>query len=200
MATRNPDIRLWRQKSAARQYATKSPIYLSRLWRYGLVLSHRRDVADDLVQATCVRALERASQYAAGSRMDRWLFSILHSIWINEVRAQQIRRGQGFVDVDELVGEENSDDPIWSNDVMKRVNRLPEAQRNTVFLVYVEELSYREAAEVLNVPVGTVMSRLSTARLTLARTTHSSQIRRKSKERNHEPSAGFGRNAGGVSG
>ena len=81
-------------------------LYLSRLWRYGLVLSHRRDVADDLVQATCVRALERASQYAAGSRMDRWLFSILHSIWINEVRAQQIRRGQGFVDVDELVGEE----------------------------------------------------------------------------------------------
>ena len=143
-------------------------LYLSRLWRYGLVLSHRRDVADDLVQATCVRALERASQYATGSRMDRWLFSILHSIWINEVRAQQIRRGQGFVDVDELVGEENSDAPIWSNDVMKRVNRLPEAQRNTVFLVYVEELSYREAAEVLNVPVGTVMSRLSTARLTLA--------------------------------
>ncbi|MFZ3389460.1 MULTISPECIES: RNA polymerase sigma factor [Buttiauxella] len=132
------------------------------------MLSHRRDVADDLVQATCVRALERASQYATGSRMDRWLFSILHSIWINEVRAQQIRRGQGFVDVDELVGEENSDAPIWSNDVMKRVNRLPEAQRNTVFLVYVEELSYREAAEVLNVPVGTVMSRLSTARLTLA--------------------------------
>lgn len=115
-----------------------------------------------------MRALERASQYATGSRMDRWLFSILHSIWINEVRAQQIRRGQGFVDVDELVGEENSDAPIWSNDVMKRVNRLPEAQRNTVFLVYVEELSYREAAEVLNVPVGTVMSRLSTARLTLA--------------------------------
>ena len=115
-----------------------------------------------------MRALERASQYATGSRMDRWLFSILHSIWINEVRAQQIRRGQGFVDVDELVGEENSDAPIWSNDVMKRVNRLPEAQRNTVFLVYVEELSYREAPEVLNVPVGTVMSRLSTARLTLA--------------------------------
>lgn len=143
--------------------------YLSRLWRYALVLSHKRDVADDLVQATCVRALERASQYVAGSRMDRWLFSILHSIWINEVRAQQIRRGQGFVDVYELPGTENSDDPIWSNDVMKRVNHLPEAQRNTVFLVYVEELSYQEAAVVLNVPVGTVMSRLSTARLTLAR-------------------------------
>jgi RNA polymerase sigma-70 factor (ECF subfamily) len=52
--------------------------------------------------------------------------------------------------------------------VMKRVARLPEAQRDTVFLVYVEELSYREAAKILNVPVGTVMSRLATARLTLA--------------------------------
>ena len=65
--------------------------YLSRLWRYGLVLSHRRDVADDLVQATCVRALERAAQFAVGTRMDRWLFSILHSIWLNEVRSQHIR-------------------------------------------------------------------------------------------------------------
>lgn len=100
--------------------------------------------------------------------MDSWLFSILHSIWLNEVRAQLIRRGQGFVDVDELAGAGNCEDPVWSNEVMKRVNRLPEAQRNAVFLVYVEELSYREAAAVLNVPVGTIMSRLATARLTLA--------------------------------
>ncbi|HEY1844384.1 MAG TPA: RNA polymerase sigma factor [Buttiauxella sp.] len=142
--------------------------YLPRLWRYGLVLSHRREVADDLVQATCVRALERAEQFTPGTRLDRWLFSILHSVWLNEVRAQLIRRGQGFVDVDELTGAENSDDPVWSNEVMKRVNSLPEAQRDTVFLVYVEELSYREAASVLNVPVGTIMSRLATARLTLA--------------------------------
>jgi len=141
--------------------------YLSRLWRYGLVLSHQRDIADDLVQATCVRAIERAAQFEAGSRMDSWLFSILHSIWLNEVRAQQIRRGQGFVDIDMLTESGNCDDPIWTNDVMKRVARLPEAQRDTVFLVYVEELSYREAAKILNVPVGTVMSRLATARLTL---------------------------------
>ncbi|UNK63749.1 RNA polymerase sigma factor [Buttiauxella ferragutiae] len=132
------------------------------------MLSHQRDIADDLVQATCVRAIERAAQFEAGSRMDSWLFSILHSIWLNEVRAQQIRRGQGFVDIDTLTESGNCDDPIWTNDVMKRVARLPEAQRDTVFLVYVEELSYREAAKILNVPVGTVMSRLATARLTLA--------------------------------
>ncbi len=142
--------------------------YLSRLWRYGLVLSHRRDIADDLVQATCVRALERAAQFSEGTRLDRWLFSILHSIWLNEIRAQHIRQGQGFVDADELAAAGDSEDPIWANQVMQRVNQLPEAQRNTVFLVYVEELSYREAAEVLNVPIGTIMSRLAAARLTLA--------------------------------
>ncbi|WP_073972080.1 RNA polymerase sigma factor [Serratia plymuthica] len=142
--------------------------YLSRLWRYGLVLSHRRDIADDLVQATCVRALERAAQFTLGSRMDRWLFSILHSIWLNEVRARHIRQGQGFVDADDLAGEENGEDTIWANEVMQRVNRLPEAQRNALFLVYVEELSYREAAEVLGVPIGTIMSRLAAARLQLA--------------------------------
>jgi len=142
--------------------------YLSRLWRYGLVLSHRRDIADDLVQSTCVRALERAAQFTPGTRMDRWLFSILHSIWLNEIRARHIRQGQGFVDADQLAGAENGEDPIWANEVMQRVKRLPEAQRNALFLVYVEELSYREAAEVLAVPVGTIMSRLAAARLTLA--------------------------------
>ncbi|WP_413505156.1 RNA polymerase sigma factor [Serratia grimesii] len=132
------------------------------------MLSHRRDIADDLVQATCVRALERAAQFAEGTRMDRWLFAILHSIWLNEIRAQHIRQGQGFVDVDELASAENGEEPILANEVMQRVNQLPEAQRNTLFLVYVEELSYREAAEVLGVPVGTIMSRLAAARLRLA--------------------------------
>jgi RNA polymerase sigma-70 factor (ECF subfamily) len=53
---------------------------LKRLWRFGLVLSRNRDTAEDLVQSTCVRALERAHQYTPGTRLDRWLFSILHSI------------------------------------------------------------------------------------------------------------------------
>ncbi|KFK92252.1 RNA polymerase sigma24 factor [Serratia sp. Ag1] len=133
-----------------------------------MVLCHRRDIADDLVQATYVRALEHAAQFSEGTRLDRWLFSILHSIWLNEVRAQHIRQGQGFVDAEELADSASNEDPIWANQVMQRVNRLPEAQRNTVFLVYVEELSYREAAEVLGVPIGTIMSRLAAARLRLA--------------------------------
>src|SRR6476659_966049 len=73
---------------------------LKRLWRFGLVLSGNRDTAEDLVQATCVRALERSHQFMPGTRLDRWLFSILHSIWINELRARRVRQGGGLVDAE----------------------------------------------------------------------------------------------------
>lgn len=148
--------------------------HLARLWRYGLVLSARRDVAEDLVQATCLRALERADQFIIGSRLDRWLFSILHSIWVNEVRARQIRQGAGFVDPEESLtfdGVRHMDNGVLAAQVLREVAMLPEAQRGVVFLVYVEGLSYREAADVLGVPIGTIMSRLAAARDSLARKT-----------------------------
>lgn len=141
------------------------------LWRYGLLLSRQRHVADDLVQATCVRALERAAQYRPETRLDRWLLAILHSIWLNEIRAQRVRQGQGFVEADETLsvdGEHIAEHQVLVAQVIKRVNALPEAQRETVFLAYVEGLSYKEVAQVLQVPIGTVMSRLASARLKLA--------------------------------
>ena len=146
------------------------PAHLARLWRYGLVLSGRGDVAEDLVQATCVRALERAAQFTPGTRLDRWLFAILHSIWLNEVRARRIREGGGLVDAEVVLsfdGREAIETNILAAQVLAEVQRLPEAQRSTVFLVYVEGLTYREAAEVLGVPIGTVMSRLAAARASL---------------------------------
>jgi RNA polymerase sigma-70 factor (ECF subfamily) len=145
--------------------------HLKRLWRYAVVLSRQRDVADDLVQATCVRALERAAQYNSGTRLDRWLFSILHSIWLNEVRSRRVRMGQGFVDADETLvfdGAQQTETHLMASQVMSKVQALPEAQRSTVFLAYVEGLSYREVAAVLDVPIGTVMSRLAAARAKLS--------------------------------
>lgn len=156
---------------------------LPRLWRYGLVLSRQKHVADDLVQATCVRALERAGQFVAGTRLDRWLLAIMHSIWLNELRSQRVRQGQGFVDAEQELsfdGETQAQDRVLAAQVIKRVNALPEAQRETVFLAYVEGLSYKEIAEVLHIPVGTVMSRLAAARLKLAETAHSSALSEKS--------------------
>ncbi|WP_184468166.1 RNA polymerase sigma factor [Rhizobium esperanzae] len=144
---------------------------LARLWRYGLVLSHQRDVADDLVQATCLRALERADQFIPGTRLDRWLFSILHSIWLNEIRSRRVRQGQGFVDAGEALtfdGAHDTETHVMAAQVLKRVNALPEAQRTAVFLAYVEGLSYREVAGILDIPIGTVMSRLAAARAKLS--------------------------------
>lgn len=145
--------------------------HLARLWRYGLVLSRRRDVADDLVQQTCLRALERAEQFAAGTRLDRWLFSILHSIWLNEVRSRRVRQGQGIVDADDSLvvdGARQTETHVMANQVLRLVAALPEAQRVAVFLAYVEGLSYKEVASILNIPIGTVMSRLAAARARLS--------------------------------
>ncbi|MGC1578379.1 MAG: RNA polymerase sigma factor [Beijerinckiaceae bacterium] len=146
--------------------------HLARLWRYGLVLSGRRDVAEDLVQATCVRALERSSQFALGSRLDRWLFSILRSIWLNELRSRRIRQGEGVVDAETTLtfeGVQEIETNILARQVLRRVQMLPQAQRETLFLTYVEGLTYRDAAEMLEVPIGTVMSRLAAARESLSK-------------------------------
>ncbi|MCU0070574.1 sigma-70 family RNA polymerase sigma factor [Pseudomonas koreensis] len=135
------------------------------------MLSRNRHVAEDLVQATCVRALERSGQYVAGTRMDRWLLSILHSIWLNEVRARRVRQGQGVTDAESQLtfdGEYAAQTHVMAAQVIRRVDALPETQRETVYLAYVEGLSYREVAEILQVPIGTVMSRLAIARLKLA--------------------------------
>jgi RNA polymerase sigma-70 factor (ECF subfamily) len=145
--------------------------HLKRLWRYGLVLSRQRDVAEDLVQATCLKAIERAAQYTPGTRLDRWLFSILHSIWIDEVRSRRIRLGGGIVDAGcalILDGEYETETRLMANQVLRMVDSLPEAQRSAVFLAYVEGLSYKEISEVLGIPIGTVMSRLANARAKLA--------------------------------
>jgi RNA polymerase sigma-70 factor (ECF subfamily) len=118
-----------------------------------------------------VRALERAAQFAPGTRLDHWLMSILHSIWLNEVRARRVRHGQGLVDADNALsfdGEYAAQTHVLAAQVIRRVDALPETQRETVFLAYVEGLSYREVADVLDVPIGTVMSRLAAARAKLA--------------------------------
>jgi RNA polymerase sigma-70 factor, ECF subfamily len=145
---------------------------LPRLWRYALVLSRARDVADDLVQATCLRAIERADQFAPGTRVDRWLIAILRSIWLNEVRARKVREGGGFVDPEEALtadGVFEMETNITASAVLRAIGELPEAQRETTLLVYGEGYSYAEAAEAMGIPIGTVMSRLAAARAALAK-------------------------------
>ncbi|TQV82273.1 RNA polymerase sigma factor [Denitrobaculum tricleocarpae] len=144
------------------------PSLLARLWRFAMVLSHNEETAAELVQKTCLRALQRSDQFEAGTQLDRWTFSIMASLWKNELRAERIRRGGGFVEAEEALiadNREKLETQIFLNQVL---TSLPEAQRSTVLLVYVEGLTYAEAAATLAVPLGTVMSRLANARLRLA--------------------------------
>jgi RNA polymerase sigma-70 factor (ECF subfamily) len=126
---------------------------------------HRAD-AKDLVQSTAVRVLERAHQFAPGTRFDRWCFTILGSVWKNELRSRAVRRGQGLVPIDDagLAAPETGDVNIQAREVLTLMTALPEAMRETLFLVYIEGYSYAEAAERLEIPVGTVMSRLANGR------------------------------------
>jgi RNA polymerase sigma-70 factor (ECF subfamily) len=144
---------------------------LPRLWRFCHVLTADRTAAEDLAQSTCLRALERETQFQPETRLDSWLFRIAQSIWFNEMRAARIRKGGGLVPVEEavLVASANLESNIFFSEVFSQVMALPEAQRVTVALVYVEGYSYQEASDLLGIPVGTVMSRLSNARGRLAK-------------------------------
>lgn len=160
--------------------------HIPRLWRYCLGLTQQRMEADDLTQATCLRALERMGQFRGDVTMDRWLIRIARNLWLNQLKAERVRRGHGLVPVERVHLEDLSSSPeaeAYIGQVFSAVMELPEVQRETVLLVYVEGWSYREAAEFLDIPIGTVMSRLSAARRTLSPLgQHSPALARASRE------------------
>ena len=141
---------------------------LSYLWRFAIRLSVNREIAEELVQKTILRALEKRHQFSEGTKLRSWLFTILHSIWKNELRTQAIRQKVSFssVDLDDVSARNtSSDNNVFFKQVMKQVNNLPEAQRSVMMLVCIEGYSYQETGDILDIPVGTVMSRLARARL-----------------------------------
>lgn len=145
---------------------------LPRLGRFARGLTGSTEDANDLVQAACQRALERAHQWMPGTRLDSWMFRILRTIWIDELRGRRVRLGRGLVDSEDVLAIDGSrviEARLTLDTVRRVVDALPEAQREVLLLVCVEGLSYRETAETLGLPMGTVMSRLARARLAVAR-------------------------------
>jgi RNA polymerase sigma-70 factor (ECF subfamily) len=148
---------------------------LPRLRRFGCSLSGGMETADELVQAACERALQRFHQWQPGTRLDSWLFSIMHSIWCNELKSRKVRLGRGQIDADKLADagvESHLGDRLMLSKVDRIVGQLPEEQRAVLLLVCAEGYSYKEAAESLGVPIGTVMSRLARARLAVTERLH----------------------------
>lgn len=137
---------------------------LPRLRRFARTLARNPQDADDLVQTTVERALARSGQLRAESEPAPWLFGILRHAWIDEVRARG-RREQ--VLAPQELGENVGDGAAGAADVLAvqdAMARLPEEQRTAVALVLIEGLSYKQAAEAMNVPIGTLTSRLARGR------------------------------------
>jgi RNA polymerase sigma-70 factor (ECF subfamily) len=135
---------------------------LPRLRRFAMVLTSAVADGDDLTQAARERALTRQDQFAPGTRLDSWVFRIAQNLWIDQVRSRK-SRGQ-HTELDEAANESRSEDMASRIDLTKTIASLPDDQRVVVGLVLVEGWSYQEAADMLQTPVGTVMSRLSRAR------------------------------------
>lgn len=141
---------------------------LPRLRRFCLGLTGSRERADDLAQATCERALTRLGQWKTGTRMDSWLFTVAKSVWINDWHRRRTRGVE--VPLDHVGGGHASDgvataeQSILLKRVMENLAKLPDEQREVLLLVCVEGFSYAEAAAILDIRTGTLMSRLARAR------------------------------------
>jgi RNA polymerase sigma-70 factor (ECF subfamily) len=141
---------------------------IPRLRRYARALTGSREAADDLVQDALERAWTKRALWRADSNLRAWLFAVMHNVFVNGVK-----RARPMASLDAL-NEDGHLDPVASNasaetdaalrDMRNALAQLPVEQRQVVLLVGLEQLTYAEAAEVLEVPIGTVMSRLSRGR------------------------------------
>jgi len=158
---------------------------LDSLWRFAMRLTGNPSDAEDLVQRTCTKALENAHQYQPQNKLRSWLFRIEHRIWLNVLRKRRVRQhyseqsavviqeaGKALTDPgpEPISQLETPESALELQQVFAAVEALNEPHRVVVILVCVEGLTYEEAARVLDVPKGTIMSRLSRARKQLVAT------------------------------
>lgn len=144
---------------------------LPRLRRFAYSLSRDNDKAGDLVQETCARALSKLDLWQPGTRFDSWLFRMAQNIWLDRLRAEKAHGDTVDIDTAFDIVDSDGRDVTESRLTLEEVNRgiakLAADQQVLVALVCVDGMSYKEAADVLGLPIGTVMSRLSRARLAL---------------------------------
>ncbi len=145
---------------------------LPNLRRFALSLTRSAPAADDLVQITCEKALVNQASFTEGTRLDAWLFRIMRNAWIDQLRKN--KTAGVSVDVDALTditgddGRTQTENTLMLKATRAAIAELPDDQRDVLVLVCIEELTYQEASDVLDVPIGTVMSRLARARKKLA--------------------------------
>ena len=140
---------------------------LPRLRRFGLALTGTVSEADDLVQGACERALTHSGQLRDQARLDAWVYGIMRNLWIDETRSRKLRRHDDMDAAAAVMGEDGervAHGNLTLAAVRKVLNTLPAEQRSVLVLICVDGLRYAEAAAVLGIPIGTVMSRLARGR------------------------------------
>lgn len=147
------------------EFGTQVIPHIPRLRRYARALTGERSSADDLVQDTLERACNKLHLWRRGSDLRAWLFTIMHNVFINQVRARRAAPDLPLDDeIAELPGHSAPADRIQIRDLDAALARLPDEQREVLLLIALEQLSYEETAKSLGIPIGTVMSRLSRGR------------------------------------
>jgi RNA polymerase sigma-70 factor (ECF subfamily) len=136
--------------------------HIGRLRRYARALTGNADAADDLVQDTIERALVKFALWQPGTDLRAWLFTIMHNLYVNQLR--QRRPEIAGDEVDEIPVRGGESDHIELGDLDRALQRLSGDQRQVLLLVALEQMSYQETADTLGIPIGTVMSRLARAR------------------------------------
>jgi RNA polymerase sigma-70 factor (ECF subfamily) len=138
--------------------------HIPRLRRYARALVGDRYQADDLVQDTLERALNKLHLWRPGSDMRAWLFAIMHNVFVNQLRGRRPDAAELADGVEAIAANAGSVDRLEIRDLQSALMEIPAEQRAVVLLVGLEEMSYAEAAKTLGVPIGTVMSRLARGR------------------------------------
>lgn len=143
-----------------------------RLRRFALSLTNSQADADDLVQSACERALRNKASFRPGTRMDSWLYRIIQNLWLDNRRRLKTRKEEiDPMDANLSDSGKGASEPtarLMLDKVQEAMGELPDDQRVVLSMIAIEGQSYKDVAEALNIPVGTVMSRLSRARQKLA--------------------------------
>ncbi len=138
--------------------------HIPRLRRYARALAGDRYAADDLVQDTLERAVNKFHLWRPGSDLRAWLFAVMHNVFINQLRSRRHEMEQSMSELPTVAVRASQSDPLELQDMANALRGLSAEHREVLLLVALEQLTYEQVAVALDIPIGTVMSRLSRAR------------------------------------
>lgn len=166
----------------AHQFRSQLGLILPRLRRFGHALTGSEEEGDDLVQDALVKALKNESQFTPGTRLDSWIFRIMQTTWIDKMRSAKVRAAhvpdlEATYTAAGVDGRRDFPARIALQQTRDAMSRLPDDCRIALALTSIEGYSYKEVAETLNVPIGTIMSRVSRARRLLLENFSTKEVR-----------------------